>query len=130
MTERKVITSERAPAPKGPYSHAIVHKGILYVSGQGPTDPETGSAVKGDIEKVTARVLENIKTILEDAGSSLANVLKVTCYLKNIEDFPRFNQVYATYFSKDPPARTTIQAARLPGDIDLEIDVIAGIADA
>ncbi len=127
MEEKKVVKSARAPQPKGPYSQAVAHNGLLYVSGQGHIDASTGEIIKGTIEEETRAVLESIKGIVGDAGGSMTSVLKVTCFLKDMNDFPRFNQVYASYFSQAPPARTTVQAARLPLDMDLEIDVIAAL---
>jgi len=127
MDEKKVVKSARAAQPKGPYSQGVAHNGLLYISGQGHIDAKTGEIVKGTIEEETAAVLDSIKGIVEDAGGSMASVLKVTCFLKDMDDFPRFNQVYARYFSEAPPARTTVQAARLPLDVDVEIDAIAAV---
>lgn len=123
--KRKVILTSKAPQPKGPYSQAVVHNGILYVSGQGPFDPITNKLIKGTIQQETARTLENIKVIITAAGGKLENILKITCYLADMDDYPVFNAAYKDYFIKEPPARTTIQAGRLPADIKIEMDAIA-----
>jgi 2-iminobutanoate/2-iminopropanoate deaminase len=125
MAGREIITSDRMPAPKGPYSPAIRAGGFVFVSGQGPIDPDSGEVLRGSIEQQTELVLANIKTILEAAGSSLEKVIKTNVYLDKIEDFAAMNKVYAAFFPQDPPARTTIQAANLPLGIGVEIDVIA-----
>jgi 2-iminobutanoate/2-iminopropanoate deaminase len=113
----------------GPYSQAIICDGLLYVSGQGPVDPATGQVRRASIEEEARAALDNLRAIIEDAGYSLAGVLKTTCFLADMEDFARFNRVYAEYFPDDPPARTTVQAGRLPNDIKVEIDAIVGRAD-
>jgi 2-iminobutanoate/2-iminopropanoate deaminase len=123
---RQVFRTDRAPQPKGPYSPAVIHNGLLYVSGQGPVDPASGDIIRGTIEEEAQAVLDNIRAIIEAAGFSMAGVLKVTCYLADMDDFERFNRVYAGFFPVDPPARTTIQAGRLPLDIKVEIDAIVG----
>jgi len=125
MTRKEIIISDKLPAPKGPYSPAVRAGGFVFVSGQGPIDPGTGEVLRGTIQQQTELVLTNIKTILEAAGSSLERVVKTNVYLDNIHDFAAMNQVYATFFTTDPPARTTIQAANLPLGISVEIDVIA-----
>jgi 2-iminobutanoate/2-iminopropanoate deaminase len=125
MATREIVVSDRMPAPKGPYSPAVRAGGFVFVSGQGPIDPDSGEVLRGSIEQQTELVLSNIRTILEAAGSSLGKVVKVNVYLDKIEDFAAMNKIYATFFSEDPPARTTIQAANLPLGIGVEIDVIA-----
>jgi len=125
MSEREVVISDELPAPKGPYSPAIRAGGFVFVSGQGPIDPATGEVVKGDVQQQTRLVLENVHAILGAAGSSLDKVVKTNVYLSDIADFAAMNEVYATFFTAEPPARTTIQAAALPLGIDVEIDVIA-----
>jgi 2-iminobutanoate/2-iminopropanoate deaminase len=122
---RKVIMTDRAPRPVGPYSQAVVDGDTIYVAGQGPGNPETGQLEKGDVQHETRRVLENMKAILEAAGSSLDKVLRCNVYLRDIADFAAMNEVYATFFSAPAPARTTIQAGALPGGIAVEIDCIA-----
>jgi 2-iminobutanoate/2-iminopropanoate deaminase len=122
---KKIVTTEKAPKAIGPYSQAVVHEGIAYLSGQIPLDPTTGELVEGDIEVQTERVLQNLAAVLEAAGSSLEKVLKTTVYLKNIADFPKMNEVYGRHFGETMPARSTIEAARLPRDAKVEIDAIA-----
>jgi 2-iminobutanoate/2-iminopropanoate deaminase len=121
---KEVFKTNRAPAPIGPYSQAVKAGSLLFISGQGPIDPKTGKKVAGDIKEQTRQVLENIKGILEAAGLTLENVVKVNVYLKNMSDFPKMNEVYKEYFKENPPARTTVQATP-PDDIDVEIDAIA-----
>ncbi len=125
--KKQVFHSPKAPEPKGPYSQGIVHNGILYISGQVSIESNTGNIIRGTIEDETRATLENIKIIIEEAGSKMEDVLKVTCYLSNMDDFEGFNNTYKEYFPKEPPARTTIQAGRLPMDIKLEIDAIVAI---
>ena len=122
---KEIISTDKAPAPVGPYSPVVAFDKLIFVSGQGPLDTETKQLVTGTIQEETRVTLENIKNILEDIGSSMENVLKVTAYLGDMDNFFAFNEVYAEYFPSDPPARTCIQAGRLPFDIKVEIDVIA-----
>lgn len=122
---KEIISTDKAPAPMGPYSPVVAFDKLIFVSGQGPIDTETKELVTGTIQEETRVTLENIKNILEDVGSSMENVLKVTAYLGDMNNFFAFNEVYAEYFPSDPPARTCIQAGRLPFDIKVEIDVIA-----
>ena len=122
---KETIISDKLPAPKGPYSPAIRANGFIFVSGQGPIGPKTGEVNRGDIKEQTRLVLENIRAILEAAGSSIEKVVKSNVYLSDIEDFAAMNEVYATFFPSSPPARTTIQAAALPLGIGVEIDVVA-----
>ena len=122
---KKIIETSKAPKPAGPYSPVVALGDLIFVSGQGPSDPISGELQKGDLESETRRTLENVKAILEDVGSSLEQVLKVTAYLSDMDNFKAFNKIYAEYFSSKPPARTCIQAGRLPFDIKVEIDVIA-----
>lgn len=123
MKER--IQVKEGPRPVGPYSPAIRANGFIFVSGQGPLDPKTREILRGPIPEQVRRTLENVKTILEAAGSSLEKVVKCTVYLRDISNFQAMNEVYASYFGEILPARTTIQAGDLPGHIDVEIDVIA-----
>ena len=124
---KQPISTELAPRAIGPYSQAIVHGGIAYLSGQIPLDPATGQMVEGGIEAQTERVLENLKAVLAAAGSSLDKVLRTTVYLKSMGDFPKMNEVYARYFTVTPPARSTIEAAALPRGAQVEIDCIAAV---
>ena len=112
--------------PVGPYSPAVRACGLIFLSGQIPMVPETGEIVKDSIQNQVRQTLENLKVLLEKAGSSLDKALKCTVYLKDLSDFEAMNEIYANYFSADPPpARSTIQVARLPKDVDVEIDIIA-----
>lgn len=127
----KIIFTPNAPAAIGPYSQAVVSHGFAFVSGQIPIDPATGQIIHGDGEEdiavQTRRVLENLKAVLESCGSSLAKVVKTTVYLKNMSEFALMNEVYARYFPANPPARATIEAARLPRDVHVEIDCVATV---
>jgi len=119
------VKAKNAPQPIGPYSQAIVAGDYLFISGQGPIDPDTKKAITGDIEAQTKQTLENIKEILQAAGLTFEKVIKTTIFLKEMEDFTRMNAVYATYFKVSPPARTTIQAnLPIPGAL-IEIDAVA-----
>lgn len=122
---REVISTDKGPKAIGPYSQAIKANGFIFISGQGAGDPATGRVVDGGIAEQTARCLENLKAIVEAAGSSLEHAVRVGVFLRDINDFEAMNQVYALYFSANPPARTTIEAARLPRDFRVEIDMIA-----
>ena len=121
---KEIVISDRAPAAIGPYSQAIKSSGLLFVSGQIPLDPAKGTMVEGGIATQTRQVLKNVKEIVEAAGFTLENVVKCSCFLKNMEDFTDFNEVYAEYFSETPPARECIEAARLPKDASIEISAI------
>ena len=124
--EHKAVSSKKAPAPVGPYSPAIVWDKLVFVSGQAPRDPGSGTSIDGDIGAQTTRVLTNIEALLKEAGSSRDKVLKVNVYLAHIEDFGAMNAVYREFFGSAPyPARTTVQAGALPGGVGVEIDVIA-----
>jgi 2-iminobutanoate/2-iminopropanoate deaminase len=124
---RDVILTERGPKPIGPYSQAIRTNGFLYVSGQVALDPKTGEMKGTDVREQTERVLENVKGILEAAGSNLHHIVKTTVFLKDMNDFTAMNEVYAKYFTSAPPARSTVQVSRLPKDALVEIEVIAGL---
>jgi 2-iminobutanoate/2-iminopropanoate deaminase len=123
--EREVIRTDGAPQPIGPYVQAVRVGQFVFTAGQIPLDPASGRMVEGGIEEQTERVLENLKAILEAAGSSLSRVVRTTCFLANLEDFAAFNGIYAKYFGENPPPRTTVQAARLPAGALVEIDCIA-----
>ena len=124
---RQTVSTPAAPKAIGPYSQAIVYGGVAYLSGQIPLDPNTNQMVEGDIAAQTERVLENLKAVLEACGASLASVLKTTVFLRDMADFPKMNEVYGRYFSSQAPARSTVQAARLPRDVSVEIDCIAAV---
>jgi 2-iminobutanoate/2-iminopropanoate deaminase len=125
MSKKTVVKPAKSAPAVGPYSHAVRIGDLLFCSGQIPLDPATGSLVAGDIQVQTQRVLENIKTILEDQKLALANVVKTTVFLTNLADFGGMNEVYARYFSADFPARSTVQVAALPKGATVEIEVIA-----
>ena len=122
---RQAVSSDQAPAAIGPYSQAIQAGSLLFVSGQIPLDPVTGAMVDGDIAAQTHRVFANLKAILEAAGASFDNVVRTTVYLKDLKDFDGMNAVYARFMPDPPPARSTIEVARLPRDARVEIDLIA-----
>ena len=124
---RETVSTEKAPKAIGPYSQAIVHNGIAYLSGQIPLDPATNQLVEGDITVQTERVLQNIKAVLESCGASLETVLKTTVFLKDMGEFSKMNEVYGRYFNQKQPARSTVQAAKLPRDVSVEIDAIAAV---
>jgi len=119
------IFAPGAPKAIGPYSHAVKTGNLIYCSGQTPIDPETNELVNESVEKATARVLDNLQIVLKAAGSDLSKVVKSNVYLKSMDDFKAFNGVYGTYFPESPPARTSIQAGKLPLDAFVEIEVIA-----
>ena len=122
---RNAVQTDNAPKPIGPYSQAIVEGDFIFLAGQGPTNPATGKVEYGDVASETRRTFENMKAILEAAGSSLDKVVKCNVYLRDIKDFAAMNEVYKTYFKAPYPARTTIQAAALPGGIAVEIECVA-----
>ncbi len=124
---KTVISSDKAPRAIGPYAQAIVHNGLAYLSGQIPLDPETGQIVEGGIAEQTERVLQNLRGLLEACGSSLSQVVKTTVFLKDMNEFSAMNEVFARHFSASPPARSTVEAARLPRDVRVEIDAIAAV---
>jgi len=123
----QIIATEKAPRAIGPYSQAVAHNGLLYLSGQIALDPATGQVIEGDIAAQTERVLENLKAVLEAAGSSLGRVLKTTVYLKDLSEFARMNEVYGRYFPENPPARATVEVARLPREARVEIEAVAWV---
>src|SRR5579863_9750423 len=122
---REVIATKDGPQAIGPYSQAIKANGFLFVSGQVAFDPATQQIVEGDVAVQTERVLQNLAAILKAAGSSLDRVVKAGVFLKNMSDFGAMNEVYGRYFTQSPPARSTVEVARLPRDVLVEIDVIA-----
>jgi 2-iminobutanoate/2-iminopropanoate deaminase len=122
---REVIATEQAPQAIGPYSQAIRAQGLIFTSGQIAIDPGTEQIIAGDVSAQTDRVLKNLAAILQASGSSLEKVLRCTVFLKNMGDFAAMNEVYGLYFKQAPPARSTVEVARLPKDVLIEIDVIA-----
>jgi len=122
---KQVIATREAPQAIGPYSQAIKAGGLLFTSGQIAIDPATGQVLNGTIAEQTERVLRNINALLWAAGTEMDRVIKTTVYLKNMSDFAAMNEVYARFFSQNPPARSTVEAARLPREVLVEIDVIA-----
>lgn len=122
---RKTITTSNAPAAIGPYSQGVKGNGFVFLSGQVALDPASGQLVGGDIRAQTERVLKNLEAVLVAAGSSLAAVVKTTVYLADLNDFAAMNEVYGRFFPQPPPARATVQVARLPRDAKIEIDLVA-----
>lgn len=122
---KKFIKTQSAPQPIGPYSQGIRAGNFLFVSGQGPIDPKTGKMIEVDIEKQTHQTLQNVKAIVEDAGLSLNDVVKVSIFLKNASDFQKMNEIYKTFFQENPPTRTTVQAEFVSPGMLIEIDAIA-----
>jgi len=124
---KSVVRTDAAPAAVGPYSQGIRVGNLLFVSGQLPLDPATGTFVEGGIEEQTARCLDNIKAILAQAGISMDSVVKTTVFLADMDDFAAMNKVYSSYFKTDPPARSAFQVARLPKNGQIEIEAIAWV---
>ncbi|HVA72264.1 MAG TPA: RidA family protein [Candidatus Limnocylindrales bacterium] len=122
---KEVISTERGPKAIGPYSQAVRANGFIFISGQVAFDPATSQIVEGDITKQTERVMENLKGIVEAAGSKLDKTVKTTVFLKDMGEFAKMNEVYARYFPANPPARATVEVARLPRDVRVEIELIA-----
>jgi 2-iminobutanoate/2-iminopropanoate deaminase len=122
---REVIATKEAPQAIGPYSQAIRANGFVFVSGQIPIDPATQQLITGDVTAQAERVLKNLSAILKAAGSGLDKVVRATVFIKNMDDFAKVNEVYGRYFAAQPPARSTVEVARLPRDVLVEIDVIA-----
>jgi len=124
---KDVVLTEKGPKPIGPYSQAIKSGGFLFASGQVALDPRSNEFLAGDIRQQTERVLENVKAILEAGGANMHHVAKTTVFLKDMNDFAAMNEVYGKYFTSAPPARSTVQVARLPKDALVEIEVIASL---
>lgn len=122
--EKTVVATQNAPAAIGPYSQGISVGNLVYTSGQMPLNPQT-KVMETEISAASKQVMENVKAILEQAGVTMADVIKTTCFLKNMDDFAAFNAVYATYFPENPPARSCIQAAKLPMDVIVEVEAVA-----
>jgi 2-iminobutanoate/2-iminopropanoate deaminase len=125
VTTRKHVSTSSAPAPIGPYSQGVIAGGLLFVSGQIAIDPATNKLITGEIEEQTEQVLKNLLAILKAAKMGADNVVKTTVYLSDLADFAKMNEVYARFLGENPPARSTIQAAALPRNVKVEIDVIA-----
>ncbi len=125
----RAFFSERGPKPIGPYSQGVISKGFIFLSGQLPIDPQTNTVCGPPIQKQTERVLENIKAILEDAGSGLSHVVMVFVALSNLSEYKGMNEVYQRYFPENPPARFIFEASRLPKDVKIEVSVIAEIPE-
>ena len=123
--QKTIIQTTQAPAAIGPYSQAVRSNGLLFTAGQIAINPETGHVVDGDIKAQTRRVLENLKAILRAGGTDLDHVVKTTVFIKDMNEFAAMNEVYGEFFAKDPPARSTVEVARLPKDVRVEIEAIA-----
>jgi 2-iminobutanoate/2-iminopropanoate deaminase len=131
VNERRIITSDKAPAAIGPYSQAVLTgktSRLAFLSGQIALDPTTGQLVSGDIDTEMKQVMKNIEAILRELGAGFSSVVKSTIFLKNLGDFAKVNQIYATYFPKNPPARSTVEVSRLPREANIEIECIVEIA--
>ena len=124
-TMKQVIKTENAPAPIGPYNQAILANGTLYMSGQIALDPKTGELVNDDVESETRQVMANLQAVLKEAGMDFSNVVKSSIFLVDMNDFTKVNEVYGKSFGDDAPARETVQVARLPKDVKVEISMIA-----
>lgn len=124
---KTIIKTDNAPAAIGPYSQAVKVGDLLFCSGQIPLDPKTGKMIEGGIKEATIRVLENLKAVIEAGGSSLSKVAKVTIFIKDMNDYAVVNEIYATYFTTDPPARAVVEVSRLPKDAPIEMEAIAVI---
>jgi 2-iminobutanoate/2-iminopropanoate deaminase len=124
---KQIINTTNAPAAIGPYSQAVKSGNLLFVSGQIPIDPATGNLVSDSIEEETHRVMKNLQAILTEAGADFSHVLKATIFIKNMNDFGKINEVYASYFTGNYPARETVEVARLPKDVNVEISVTASL---
>lgn len=122
---KRIIRTEKAASPVGPYNQAVQVDNMLYVSGQIPLDPETGELIKGGVEEQTRMVMKNLGAILEAAGMDFSNVVKCSIFISDMNEFPKLNQVYAGYFENEPPARETVQVGALPKFVDVEISCIA-----
>ncbi|MBI5117189.1 RidA family protein [Candidatus Poribacteria bacterium] len=122
---KQIVLTEKAPKPVGPYSQAIKAGGWIYLSGQIPIDPATNQLVLGTIEEQTELVLTNSKRVLEAAGATLRHVVKVSLFIANMDDFPKINGVYSRFFPSEPPARSTVQVARLPKEVGIEVEMVA-----
>ena len=127
MPKKEAINVSGAPEAKGPYSHVVKAGGLMFVSGQIALDPASGELVKGDVAAEAKQVMENLKTVIEGAGGKMADVVKATCYLAEMDDFQAFNAVYGEYFPEAPPARACIQAGKLPLGVRVEVEAIVAV---
>lgn len=127
MMDRKVIFTENASKPIGPYSQGIITGNFVFASGERGIDPKTGKIVEGGIKRQTEQIFHNIKAIVEKGGSSLDRIVKVTVFLTDLNEFKLMNEVYEVFFKEEPPVRTSVEVSRLPGDVKIEVDVIAAI---
>ncbi len=125
--DKKIISTAQAPKAIGPYSQAVIANGFAFLSGQIALDPATMQLIEGDIAAQTEQVLKNLKAVLEACGSSLGAVVKTTVFLKDMGEFAKMNEIYGKYFNENPPARATVEAARLPRDVRVEIECIARV---
>ncbi len=130
MADLRKVQTDQAPAAIGPYSQGIVAHGFVYTAGQIPLDPASGNLVEGDIAAQTERVMRNVQAVLQAAGADLSTVVKTTVFLRDMGDFAAMNEVYGRWFGDHAPARSTVQAARLPRDVAVEIEAIAVVADS
>lgn len=124
--EKKIVLTNNAPAPIGPYSQAVQFGNMLFISGQIPIDPQSGDLVQGSIEAETTQVMKNLEAILTQAGMDFSNVIKTSIFLMDMGQFAKVNEVYSKYFTSEPPARETVQVAGLPKGVNVEISMIAG----
>jgi 2-iminobutanoate/2-iminopropanoate deaminase len=129
VSHREAVMAADAPKPAGPYSHAVRSGGLLFCSGQVPTDPATGALVEGSIGDQARQCLENLTTVCRQAGVSLSDAVRMAIYVTDISTFAEVNEVYGSYFASDPPARTTIGVAALPGGAQIEMDAIVAVGD-
>ena len=125
--QKNIISTNKAPQAIGPYSQAVRFDNLLFVSGQIPIEPESGEILKENIKEQTKQILENLNCVLTEGGSSLNNVLRTTIFLTSLDDYAAVNEMYAQFFGESQPARSTVQVSRLPMDVQIEIDAIAGI---
>ncbi|MGI6485933.1 MAG: RidA family protein [Thermoanaerobacterales bacterium] len=125
--DKKVISTEKAPAAIGPYSQAVKSGGFLFASGQIPLNPATGKIVDGGIQEQTKQVLENVQGLLESLGASMDNIVKTTLFIADMDDFATINDIYSGYFKNSPPARSCVEVSRLPKDVKIEMEFIASI---
>ena len=130
MAEMRKVQTDQAPAAIGPYSQGIVAHGFVFTAGQIPLDPATGTLVEGDIATQTERVMRNVQAVLQAAGADLSTVVKTTVFLRDMGDFVAMNEVYGRWFGEHAPARSTVQAARLPRDVAVEIEAIAVVSNS